>query len=76
MWLGSWSHLLFDSIETGVMWLWPLSTKQFALSKGGENIDTVSSPKWTDLFRGYFKLVTCYIEIFVTVIALTLLILS
>ena len=31
LWLASWSHFLLDSIEDGVMWLWPFSSKQFAL---------------------------------------------
>ena len=31
---GSWSHLLLDSIEDGVMWLWPYSKKCFAMKKG------------------------------------------
>lgn len=31
LWLASWSHFILDSIEDGVMWLWPISTKQFAL---------------------------------------------
>jgi len=30
---GSWSHLLLDSIEYGVMWLWPFSKKRYSLIK-------------------------------------------
>ncbi len=30
---GSWSHLMLDSIEYGVMWLWPISSKSFVLKK-------------------------------------------
>ena len=30
---GSWSHLLLDSIEYGVMWLWPFSSKRYSLIK-------------------------------------------
>jgi membrane-bound metal-dependent hydrolase YbcI (DUF457 family) len=30
-WLCSWSHFLMDSIQHGVMWLWPFSTRSFAL---------------------------------------------
>jgi len=31
LWLGSWSHFMLDSIEDGVMWLWPISLKRYAL---------------------------------------------
>jgi len=30
---GSWTHLLLDSIEFGIRWLWPLSNKRFAIRK-------------------------------------------
>jgi|SRR3989344_2383840 len=36
LWLASWSHFLLDSIEYGIMWLWPLSNKLYALKGGGE----------------------------------------
>lgn len=29
--VGSWSHLVLDSLEYGIMWLWPLSSRRFAL---------------------------------------------
>ena len=31
LWACSWSHFLLDSIQDGVMWLWPLTRKRFAL---------------------------------------------
>lgn len=42
IWLGSWSHFLLDSLQIGVMWLWPLSSKFYALKDAGtkENNDT------------------------------------
>jgi membrane-bound metal-dependent hydrolase YbcI (DUF457 family) len=36
LWLASWSHFLLDSIEHGVMWLWPFSKKVFAIKNQGE----------------------------------------
>ena len=30
---GTGSHFLFDSIEYGIMWLWPFSTRRFAFRK-------------------------------------------
>ncbi len=35
MWLGTWSHFLLDSIESGVMWLWP-KQKVYALWNVGK----------------------------------------
>ncbi len=31
IWLGAWSHFLLDSVEYGIMWLWPFSKKLYAL---------------------------------------------
>ncbi len=31
MWLGSWSHFALDTIQHGVMWLWPWRTDSIAL---------------------------------------------
>ena len=31
LWLCSWSHFLMDSIQHGVMWLWPFTNRSFAL---------------------------------------------
>lgn len=38
MWLGSWSHFALDSIVFGIMWLWPLTSKHFALSKNRNDV--------------------------------------
>jgi len=35
VWLGSWSHFLFDTIQQGVMWLWPWGRKPLALLDQG-----------------------------------------
>lgn len=47
IWLGTWSHFVLDSLELGVMWLWPLNTKFYALKDPGirENNET----------KGFFK---------------------
>ncbi len=36
IWLGSWSHFILDSLQVGVMWLWPLDNKFYALKNPGE----------------------------------------
>ncbi len=35
IWLGSWSHFLFDSSDTGIRWLYPFSQKFYALKNPG-----------------------------------------
>ncbi len=30
VWLCPWSHFICDSVDCGIMWLWPFSKKQFA----------------------------------------------
>lgn len=72
---GSWSHLLLDSIEYGVRWLWPISTRRFALREG---IDTgaVTAPKGSlhaimqFVLRCYWKSWTVWAEIAMSAIAL------
>jgi hypothetical protein len=43
IWLSSWSHFVLDSIQYGIMWLWPLNKKVYCFypltNKG--NINTV-----------------------------------
>jgi membrane-bound metal-dependent hydrolase YbcI (DUF457 family) len=72
-WLCSWSHLLCDSIEHGVMWLWPLSKKRFALRKVPETLPGACDSFWNCLFKTYFKTVTFYIEIIMCVVAIIVL---
>ena len=31
VWFGSWAHFALDTIQCGIMWLWPLSNKVLAL---------------------------------------------
>lgn len=31
LWLCSWSHFVLDSIQYGIMWLWPLNNKVYGL---------------------------------------------
>lgn len=36
--VGSWSHFLLDSLQYGVMWLWPFSHRLIALRDTGKNL--------------------------------------
>ena len=78
--LGTWSHFALDSIEAGIMWLWPFSHRRFALHKVDEREQDfdhgVVSYYWTWIRYGYFKYWTAYIEIVLSVISLSVLISS
>ena len=72
---GSWSHLLLDSIEYGVMWFWPFSKRRFVLKKEmpPENIDARPGSlahHFQYITRVYMKTVTFWAEIIVTLAAL------
>jgi len=69
MWLCPWSHFLCDSVENGVMWLWPLTTQQFALTQEGE-INNDHPHTWLNLFSKYFKSPVAWLEALLVVIAL------
>ena len=72
--LGTWSHLVLDSLESGVMWLWPVSHYRFALKHSLNN----QNPKNAGSIKYYLDLLghlydnrqTFYAEILITLIAL------
>jgi membrane-bound metal-dependent hydrolase YbcI (DUF457 family) len=71
---GSWSHLILDSIEYGVRWLWPFSNRRFCL----KDVSLPTSDRrpgspafyWEHIKTSYVKGLTFYVEIAVTLIAL------
>lgn len=74
LWAGTWSHLIFDSIEDGVMWLWPFSKKRYSLLMrtyqaidGGPHSITYY---WNFITREYPRYWTFYAEVLVTVVAI------
>jgi hypothetical protein len=74
LWLGSWSHFLLDSVEYGIMWLWPFSTKIYAL----KNLDIIPIPEsgfinhtWKFL-KIYSARISFYLEILIIILALTI----
>ncbi|MDR3642250.1 MAG: metal-dependent hydrolase [Candidatus Doudnabacteria bacterium] len=72
VWLASWSHLILDSVEDGIMWLWPLSKKQFALSFPPNIIvqDRRFFRHWWSFFQQYLKRLTFYLEVLTILTAL------
>lgn len=73
LWLGSWTHFLLDSIEYGIMWLWPLSSKVYAL-KDPELVlpiyETRFIPYWWQSVRKYTKFYSFYLEVLIIITAL------
>jgi len=68
VWLGSWSHFVFDTIQHGVMWLWPWGRKPLALLDQGVRDDIP-----LQAFLSYWiKLVKFYVTRFVVSFVLEL----
>lgn len=69
---GTMSHMVLDSIDDGVMWLWPFSRKRYGVFKGLEVLADGPhsiSYYWKFVTREYPKYWTFYAEILTTVIA-------
>ncbi|MEI6057785.1 MAG: hypothetical protein WCQ60_02320, partial [bacterium] len=74
MWLGPWSHFCCDSVDVGVMWLWPFSRRQFAMHNSQESLNThhTQPPRtWRALFLGYFKEPVAYLELTLSLVAVS-----
>lgn len=72
-WLGGWSHLVLDSIEYGVMWLWPFSTNIYALKNTAvaKPITEHGFIKHNITFLKFYSTrLTFYLEILVIITAL------
>ncbi|MCX6715863.1 MAG: metal-dependent hydrolase [Candidatus Taylorbacteria bacterium] len=71
---GSWSHFVFDSIEYGIMWLWPFSKHFYCLrTVPPEEIDDQKGTLgyyWTFIWKYYVKFWTFYLEIIIIMLAL------
>ena len=71
---GTWSHLILDSIEYGVMWFWPFTERRFGLMDEVPR-EHVTAPPGTPLAhfqfvtRDYAKTLTFWVEIVLTAIA-------
>ena len=73
LWLGSWTHFLLDSVEYGIMWLWPFSSKVYAL-KDPELVlpiyETRFIPYWWQSVKQYAKFYSFYLEVLIIITAL------
>jgi len=75
---GTWTHFLLDSIEWGIWWLWPFSSKRFFM-RNAKDDHLYSSPSgtlsnyWEFTSGPYLKTATFYFELLVTAAALVVL---
>jgi membrane-bound metal-dependent hydrolase YbcI (DUF457 family) len=72
--IGTWLHFALDSIDYGIMWLWPFSTKVYSIT--GDREPFVNSSKnpfrfWWEFTKVYATKPTFYVEVAIIIIALT-----
>lgn len=72
MWLASWSHFLIDTVESGIMWLWPFRRKRFALIKADDYrpSDMNFFGYWWGFVKLYIRSASFYLEIAIILSAL------
>jgi membrane-bound metal-dependent hydrolase YbcI (DUF457 family) len=77
IWLASWSHFLLDSLEWGVIWLWPFSKKRFAIFKTPDAAELDKSLGQQGFFKylfNYLKFystrISFYLEVLIIIIAI------
>ena len=65
VWLASWGHFLLDTIEFGIMWFWPVSTKKFYFifraEQKNHQLNFVSF--WWQAVKYYCSSVSFYFEV-------------
>ncbi len=62
---GSWSHFLLDSLEYGVMWLWPFNRHVWAFKNSGIKHQLSGDTFWAywkNFLKYYLKRLTFYCE--------------
>lgn len=75
LWLGSWSHFLVDSVEYGVMWLWPFSTKIYAFKNQGVKVPVSEQSFFRHSFQFlkiYSRRLSFYLEMVIIISALAI----
>jgi membrane-bound metal-dependent hydrolase YbcI (DUF457 family) len=73
LWLCSWSHFLLDSIEYGIMWLWPFNEEKWALKDRGVEKNIAGEGffgYWINYLKFYVTRWTFYAEIIILISAL------
>ncbi len=76
IWLGAWSHFLLDSLQYGIMWLWPFSSYHYSFKDREIQMPHVQKKGffiyWVSFLRFYKNKLslTYYSEIVIILIAL------
>ena len=69
VWVGSWTHFLLDSIEYGVMWLWPFNKEVWAVKDRGVIKRSVNANNffgyWMSYLRYYVTRWTFFVEVLI-----------
>ncbi len=83
VWLGSWSHFVLDSLQHGIMWLWPFNRKLFALKDREFSIkELVKKTSFFGYWTAFLKLYATelkfsfYLEVLIIISALIVLIIK
>jgi len=76
--ISTWSHFLLDSIEYGIRWLAPITSKTYAIKTDVPPESITDRPGsllqyFHYLIRTYWKTTTIWVEIFISIIALIVL---
>jgi len=75
LWLGSWTHFVLDTIQHGVMWLWPWNNKIFALRSPEIKSNVTEKrfiPYWMKSLRFYATEMTLSLSIEIVIIGAAL----
>ena len=73
VWLGSWSHFILDSIDYGVMWLWPLNNEVWAIRNRGVKIQVPGNgffQYWRNMVMLYTRSWTFYTELAILIVTI------
>lgn len=66
---GSFSHFILDSIEYGIPWLWPFSSKLYALIRPGQKPAKIEADNffsyWWSFVKTYITCPTFYCELII-----------
>jgi hypothetical protein len=75
LWLGSWSHFLLDSIQYGIMWLWPFSNRIYAFKdREKDYVNNAGKDSfisyWWSFVKAYSQTLSCYLELLIIIVAI------
>ncbi len=73
MWFSSWSHFILDSYEYGIMWLWPFSSKLYAVKSAGVKSFVIEEKRFVPhsllVLKAYSKTLVFKLEVVLIIVA-------